>query len=198
MVIIIILIIAAIALGIFWFLKNNKKVPEQKTIPTVETPVKEKTYTEFPGVLPIEKIQNKKAIVQLVTKGFFEIELYPDVPKATSNFISLADDKFYEKKVFYKVTPGIRTDGGSKFVDGKEMVSYQFEDEANTRKPEKGSVFMVGNGALNTNGSRFSIMLGNSTENISQTIFGRVISGQDIVDKIQEGDMIESIIIKNL
>jgi cyclophilin family peptidyl-prolyl cis-trans isomerase len=196
----VIVILLLVAAGIFvaWkFFIQNKPVPSAPVLPeppVAKTPeVKEKNYSQFPGILPAEELANKKAIVQLVTKGYFEVELYPDTPMATSNFINLAKDKFYEKKVFYKVIPGVRTDGGSQFVDGKDGVIYQFDDELGTRPLEKGSVAMVNIGP-NTNGSRFFIVTGDGKGiDPKYTVFGKVISGQDLIPMIQEGDMIESI-----
>ncbi|HRZ34057.1 MAG TPA: peptidylprolyl isomerase [Candidatus Moranbacteria bacterium] len=198
-VILAIIIIVLIAGGLYWFLKiKDKKVEVPAPVPIAKTETKEKNYNIFPGVLPLEQLQNKKAKVQLVTKGFFEIEIYPDVPKTASNFITLSRDKFYEKKVFYKVIPGAKASGGSKFVDGAEGVNYQFEDEIGAKKLEKGSVAMENSGP-NTNGSRFFIVLGDSHQLENKyTIFGKIISGQDVVDRIQEGDMIESIVISSL
>lgn len=196
---IIIILIIVIILGVGFYFWNNKKTTKApEPMPSKQTEVKEKTYGTFPGILPVDQITNKKTRIQLVTKGYFEIELYSDTPKATSNFIQLAKDNFYNEKVFYKVTPGVKADGGSKFVDGKDGVSYQFEDELTSRTPQKGSVAMV-SGGPNTNGSRFFIVLGdnNQLEN-KYTIFGKVLSGQDVIDRIQEGDMIENIIIENL
>jgi peptidyl-prolyl cis-trans isomerase B (cyclophilin B) len=192
-----IIIILLVAGGFYWFLKMDDEKNEIP-VPVSKTETGKKGYDVFSGVLPIDQIQNKKARVQLVTKGFFEIELFPDAPKAVSNFISLSKDKFYNKKVFYKVTPGVKVEVGSEFVDGKEGVNYQFEDEIGMRSLEKGSVAMV-NGGPNTNGSRFFVVLGDDhkLEN-KYSIFGKIISGQDVVDRIQEGDMIESIIISSL
>lgn len=200
--IIVILVIVIIILtvgGFLWFMKSNSKKTEAPApAPIAKKEVKEKDFNTFPGVLPLDQIQNKKARVQLVTKGFFEVELYPDAPKAVSNFITLSKEKFYEKKVFYKVIPGVKAEGGSKFVDGEDGVNYQFEDEIGSRILEKGSVAMT-NGGPNTNGSRFFIVLGENhkLEN-KYTIFGKVINGQDIIDRIQEGDMIENIAISSL
>jgi len=161
-ILLVIIIIILITGGFFWFMKNNRKAEFSTSAPVFQPQIKEKKFNVFPGVLPLDQIQNKKARVQLVTKGFFEIELYPDAPKATSNFVTLSKEKFYEKKVFYKVVAGVKAEGGSKFVDGEEGVSYQFEDEIGSRKLEKGSVAMVSNGP-NTNGSRFFIVLGKIT-----------------------------------
>jgi cyclophilin family peptidyl-prolyl cis-trans isomerase len=155
-----------------------------------------KTYDKFPGVLPADQLQNKKAVIE-TNKGTIEFEIFPEAPKAASNFITLSKDGFYNGLTFHRVVPGVVIQGGDPAGNGTGGPGYQFEDEPVTRKYTKGIVAMA-NAGPNTNGSQFFIMLADNDLPPSYTIFGQVIKGQDVVDKIQVGDVMKKISIEDL
>jgi cyclophilin family peptidyl-prolyl cis-trans isomerase len=155
-----------------------------------------KTYDKFPGVLPADQLQNKKAVIE-TNKGTIEFEIFPEAPKAASNFITLSKDGFYNGLTFHRVVPGFVIQGGDPAGNGTGGPGYQFEDEPVTRKYTKGIVAMA-NAGPNTNGSQFFIMLADNDLPPSYTIFGQVIKGQDVVDKIQVGDVMKKISIEDL
>lgn len=163
-----------------------------------------KQYSKFPGVLPAEQLQNeetsspsKKAVIQ-TAKGKIEFEIFPDAPKAASNFIFLANDGFYNGLVFHRVVPGFVIQGGDPLGTGSGGPGYQFEDEPVNRKYDKGIVAMA-NAGPNTNGSQFFIMLeDNPTLPPNYTIFGKVISGQEVVNQIKVGDVMQKVSIEPL
>ncbi|OGE44958.1 hypothetical protein A3B39_02580 [Candidatus Daviesbacteria bacterium RIFCSPLOWO2_01_FULL_37_10] len=155
-----------------------------------------KQYPKFPGVLPLAEITNKKAVIQ-TAKGKIEFEIYPDASKAASNFVFLAKDGFYDGLTFHRVVPGFVIQGGDPSGNGTGGPGYKFEDEPVTKKYDKGIVAMANSG-LNTNGSQFFIMLeDNPTLPPNYTIFGRVLTGQEVVDKIQVGDIMNKVTIEN-
>ena len=156
-----------------------------------------KQYPKFPGVLSTQELTGKKAVI-VTTKGQIEFEIFPEASKAASNFIYLAKDKFYDGVTFHRVVPGFVIQGGDPYGNGTGGPGYKFEDEPVTKKYDKGIVAMANSGP-NTNGSQFFIMLeDNPTLPPNYTIFGKVITGQEVVDKIQVGDIMQKITIEPL
>lgn len=155
-----------------------------------------KSYSAFPGVYSSEELQNKKAVIE-TNKGTIEFELFPEAPKAASNFMHLSRDGFYDGLTFHRVEPNFVIQGGDPKGDGTGGPGYTFEDEPVTRKYTKGIVAMA-NAGPNTNGSQFFIMLADTPLPPAYTIFGNVIKGQDVVDKIQVGDVMKKVTIEDL
>lgn len=150
----------------------------------------------FPGVLPDDKIQNKK--VRLVTnKGTIVFELYPsDAPKAVSNFVYLTEAGYYNGLKFHRVVPGFVVQGGDPSGMGSGGPGYQFEDETVTKEYNQGIVAMA-NAGPDTNGSQFFIMLEDKDDlPKAYTIFGKVLEGIDVVKQIGEGDVMETVTIE--
>ena len=166
-----------------------------QTTPILGTQAKK--YLKFPGVFKPEELQNKAAVIQ-TDKGNIFFEIYTDSPKAASNFIFLAINKFYDGLTFHRVVPGFVIQGGDPLGSGTGGPGYQFEDEPVTKQYTKGTVAMA-NAGPNTNGSQFFIMLeDNPTLPPNYTIFGKVTLGQEVVNKIQVGDIMQKVSIESL
>jgi cyclophilin family peptidyl-prolyl cis-trans isomerase len=154
-------------------------------------------YEKFPGIYPEEQLKNKKVVID-TNKGVIEFELYPDSPKAASNFVFLTQQKFYDGLTFHRVEPGFVIQGGDPVGNGTGGPGYKFEDEPVSKKYNKGIVAMA-NAGPDTNGSQFFIMLDDHPElPPNYTIFGEVIKGQEVVDKIAKGDVMRKVTIEEL
>lgn len=154
-------------------------------------------YKQFPGSMVPDELKNKKAVIE-TNKGKIEFEVYPEATKAASNFIFLAKDGFYDGLTFHRVEPGFVIQGGDSVGNGTGGPGYQFEDEPVTKKYTKGIVAMANSGP-DTNGSQFFIMLDDHAELPPKyTIFGAVISGQNVVDNIKVGDVMKQVTIEPL
>jgi cyclophilin family peptidyl-prolyl cis-trans isomerase len=164
-----------------------------------ETPKKEESMTKynFPGILPDEKIKNKKAVIK-TSKGTVEFDLYADkAPKTVSNFVYLAELGYYNGLNFHRVVPGFVIQGGDPTGTGAGGPGYKFEDEAVVGDYKAGTVAMANSGP-DTNGSQFFICIDDQPGLPKlYSLFGQVTVGQDIVKKIAVGDKIESIVIAN-
>ncbi len=175
--------------------QQQGQVPVQQQNPAPAG--QKKQYSKFPGVLAAAQLENKKAVIQ-TPKGVIEFEIYPDAPKAASNFIFLASDHFYDGLTFHRVEPGFVIQGGDPLGNGTGNPGYKFEDEAVTGSYDKGVVAMA-NAGPNTNGSQFFIMIDDHPELPKKyTIFGKVIKGREVVDKIAVGDVMQSVSIQPL
>jgi len=122
--------------------------------------------------------------------GTFEAELYPEkAPKAVENFTGLAEKNYYKGVIFHRVIPGFMIQGGDPTGSGRGGQSIwgkSFEDEVNTGLVfDSPGVLAMANAGPNTNGSQFFITVAPTPWlNGHHTIFGKIISGMDVVNSI--------------
>jgi cyclophilin family peptidyl-prolyl cis-trans isomerase len=124
----------------------------------------------------------------MTSKGEIEIELFDaDAPKTVANFAKLADQGFYDGVIFHRVIPSFMIQGGDPTGTGMGGPGYQFEDEPNGHRVERGVLAMANSGP-NTNGSQFFIVTADACPWLDglHTVFGRVSSGMDVVDAIDQ------------
>jgi len=125
-----------------------------------------------------------------------------DAPKTVQNFIDLAEgkrewthpvtrkksnDRLYDGTIFHRVIPEFMIQGGDPAGTGMGGPGYQFEDETkgSSHRFEKAGKLAMANAGPNTNGSQFFITVApTSSLTGKHTIFGEVVEGQDVVDKI--------------
>jgi len=121
-------------------------------------------------------------------QGAIEVELFDDdAPKTVENFTKLARDGFYEGVIFHRVIPDFMIQGGDPTGTGTGGPGYTFEDEQNEHGVVRGALAMA-NAGPNTNGSQFFIVTAEACPWLDgkHTVFGKVASGMDVVDKISE------------
>lgn len=122
--------------------------------------------------------------------GDITFETYDaDAPKTAQNFITLAKKGFYDNLIFHRVIKGFMIQGGDPSGNGTGGPGYAFEDELNPatdsyKEGYKKGVVAMANAGSNTNGSQFFIMLQDTPLPHNYTIFGKVTSGQSVVDAI--------------
>jgi cyclophilin family peptidyl-prolyl cis-trans isomerase len=124
------------------------------------------------------------------SEGPIEIELYPnEAPKTVENFTKLAGEGYYDGLIFHRVIPDFMIQGGCPDGTGTGGPGYQFEDEFNEHKVERGALAMA-NAGPNTNGSQFFIVTTDAAPWLDgkHTVFGKVTSGQDVADAISAVD----------
>lgn len=133
-------------------------------------------------VLSKEEIEGKKVRIK-TSHGDIVFELSAQSPIASSNFISLVNKKFYDGIIFHRVISGFMIQGGDPQGAGTGGPGYSFPDEPVTSPYTRGTVAMA-NAGPNTNGSQFFIMHKDYQLSPNYTIFGKVISGIEVVDEI--------------
>jgi len=122
------------------------------------------------------------------SEGAIEVELYGGgAPKTVENFEKLARDRFYDGVIFHRVIPDFMIQGGDPTGTGTGGPGYEFEDEFNEHRVERGALAMA-NAGPNTNGSQFFIVTAEAAPWLDgkHTVFGRVTSGMDVVDRISQ------------
>jgi len=147
---------------------------------------------------PAMQIDPKKTyqVVMQTNKGDITLELYPQyAPKTVNNFVFLAQEGFYDGVKFHRVISNFVIQGGDPTGTGTGGPGYRFEDETrgNPLKHETGVISMA-NAGPNTNGSQFFITHSPQPHlDGKHTVFGKVVSGMEVVNAIQQGDQMTQV-----
>ncbi|MDO8536536.1 MAG: peptidylprolyl isomerase [Candidatus Omnitrophota bacterium] len=134
---------------------------------------------------------DENIVVLETNQGNIEIRLMPDLaPKACENFTKLVEKGYYNGLIFHRVIKGFMIQGGDPTgtgMGGQSVWGKPFADEFNTKaKFDSPGVLAMANAGPNTNGSQFFITTADTSWlNMHHTIFGKVVSGYDVVQKIE-------------
>ncbi|MCB0310302.1 MAG: peptidylprolyl isomerase [Bdellovibrionales bacterium] len=127
------------------------------------------------------------------SKGKIVLALTPDqTPLTVANFVNLIQRGFYDGLKFHRVIDDFMIQGGDPEGSGRGGPGYRFEDEFSPELKHTGpGILSMANAGPNTNGSQFFIThVKTEWLDGKHTVFGKVISGQDVVNKIEQGDSI--------
>lgn len=141
----------------------------------------------------------KKATIE-TNKGTIELELHDaQAPKTVANFEKLAGEGFYDGLSFHRVIPDFMIQTGCPLGTGTGGPGYQFEDEFDPELKHDGpGILSMANAGPNTNGSQFFIThVATPWLDGKHSVFGRVTSGQDVVDSIEQGDKMEKVTVSD-
>jgi cyclophilin family peptidyl-prolyl cis-trans isomerase len=141
-----------------------------------------KSYASQPPM----SIDPKKTYTATIetSAGTMKAELFPeDAPRTVNNFVFLARDGFYEGVIFHRVIPGFMIQGGDPTGTGSGGPGYKFSDEPVKRRYSRGTLAMA-NAGPNTNGSQFFVMHADYALPPNYTIFGKLLTGEEVVDTI--------------
>ena len=142
----------------------------------------------------LESVRRNPVVSVTTDKGTFTIRLLvEEAPFTCINFASLIKQKFFDGKVFHRVVPNFVIQGGDPRGDGWGGPGYSIRSEFGFEHYERGTVGVASSGK-DTEGCQWFVTHC-STPHLDgrYTIFGKVISGLDVVDLIQVGDTIEQI-----
>lgn len=142
-------------------------------------------------------------------KGEILVKLeFEKVPLTVGNFVALAEGvapntfrdpgtPFYDGLTFHRVIPNFMIQGGDPLANGMGGPGYQFEDEIDpSLRHDRPGVLSMANAGPGTNGSQFFIThVPTPWLDGKHSVFGKVVRGQTVVNKILQGDTIESISI---
>lgn len=134
---------------------------------------------------------DKNIVVLETNQGVIEIKLMPQVaPKACENFTKLVEKGYYNGLIFHRVIKDFMIQGGDPTgtgAGGESIWGQPFEDEVSADvKFEKPGILAMANSGPGTNGSQFFITTAKTPWlNMHHTIFGEVIFGYDVVQKIE-------------
>lgn len=131
-------------------------------------------------------------------RGLIRFQLFTDeVPRTTQNFIDLANKKFYDGIKFHRVIADFMIQTGDPTGTGRGGPGYKFNDEFHPSLRHDGpGVVSMANAGPNTNGSQFFIThVATPWLDGHHSVFGKVIEGQDVVNAIRQGDVMEEVFI---
>ncbi|HJN09658.1 MAG TPA: peptidylprolyl isomerase [Pirellulaceae bacterium] len=134
------------------------------------------------------------------SKGTIRLQLHDDkTPKTVANFEKLTTDGFYDGLKFHRVIPNFMVQAGCPQGTGTGGPGYQFDDEFHADLKHDGpGIVSMANAGPGTNGSQFFIThVETSWLDGKHSVFGRVLEGQDIVDAIEQGDVMEKVTISD-
>ena len=132
----------------------------------------------------------KQIFVDIKThEGDMKLELYfKQAPNTVANFTHLVDSGFYKGLPFHRIIEGFMAQGGDPNGDGTGGPAWKIDDEHNDLKHEAGTLSMA-NAGPNTAGSQFFIChMPQPHLDGRHTIFGKLISGFDVLTRIERGD----------
>lgn len=167
--------------------------------PASTSPVTSTGSTTSTNSTPNTPTMNPIATIE-TSMGTIKIELFQDkVPKTVGNFVKLAKDKFYDGVLFHRVIPNFMAQTGDPnskdsdpYNDGRGDPGYKFADEFVPGLTNDRGTLAMANSGPNTNGSQFFInVVDNDHLNNRHTVFGKVTSGLEVVDKITQAPTIK-------
>jgi len=191
--------LAILAIALFLYVFSGDGIPQSKPRATQDTPAvaqKSEQANPTPSMNTPTKTASQYTEATIHTNmGDIVVKLYgADSPKTVDNFAKLASDGFYNGTRFHRVIKNFMIQAGDPNSKDETKVDswgmgdpgYKFEDEFNSHKLVRGSLAMANSGP-NTNGSQFFIVTTSATPWLDgkHTNFGEVISGMDVVDKIE-------------
>ena len=140
-------------------------------------------------------IKKPAAVITMEKGGEFRIDFYQeDAPKTVENFVTLAKKGFYDGLTFHRVQPGVLVHGGDPKGDGSGGPGYSIKAEFNKQRHVRGAVAMARALDPDSAGSQFYIVLAEAPElDGKYSVFGKVTSGMEVVDKIAVGDKMKTV-----
>lgn len=156
------------------------------------------------GVKPSMNKESKMFANFETSEGNFKVRLFPSkAPKTVENFVGLAEGTkewtdpksgekvkkpLYKDVIFHRVIPDFMIQGGDPLGNGTGGPGYQFEDEFHPElKHDKPGILSMANAGPGTNGSQFFVTVAATPWlDGKHTIFGEVVEGYEVVEKISE------------
>lgn len=145
----------------------------------------------------LARIGRKVSAVVTTTRGSFTMELLPsDAPLTVDNFVQLAQRNYYRGITIHRVVPNFVIQDGDPRGDGNGGPGYQIRCEINQVPYDRATLGMALSGK-DTGGSQWFVTHAPQPHlDGGYTVFGRVIAGMEVVDKIERGDLVKSITIR--
>ncbi len=196
-IIISLVIVLALCAGGYYFFRDNTEKSKDVILGTNDTyatntatVMEDGTLSEANPIINVKEDKKTHMITIDTNYGKIVIETYDaDAPNTVKNFVTLAEKGFYNGLTFHRVIKGFMIQGGDPNGTGTGGPGYQFADELNPNTASykagyKKGVVAMANAGPNTNGSQFFIMTADYPLPNLYTIFGKVVSGQEVVDTI--------------
>lgn len=161
---------------------------------------------QIPSGVTLEKPTNPVVMIS-TDKGDMILELFPDIaPKHVDSMLNLIKKGFYDGLSFHRVVSNFVIQGGcpntregASGMPGTGGPGYNIDAEFNSRKHLKGTLSMARSGHPDSAGSQFYVCLEVIPHLDNQyTVFGQLVKGHDIPEKIKQGDKMKLTILQDL
>jgi peptidylprolyl isomerase len=180
------LLIAALILSAGCTQQSEKTVKIESNAGTLPLTVSDTSAVQVPmtTMMPLSTDSWKQARLE-TSMGNITIALDPTMPVTAGNFETLVKKGFYNGVIFHRVINGFMIQGGDPTGTGSGGPGYVIKDEfALNNRNDRGTVAMA-NAGPNTGGSQFFInLVNNNYLDTKHPVFGKVVAGMDVVDKI--------------
>ena len=162
--------------------------------------VEAKTKRFAPDPLPARDfllgLQGAGATIKMREAGSFTIELLPEAaPLTAAQFVKLAESGYYGGLTFHRIVPNFVIQGGSPGANEYVGTPGYIRDEVSTVSHERGTLGISTRGRDTGDSQIFVNLVDNYRLDHNYTVFARVVAGMENVDAIQEGDVIEEIVV---
>ena len=170
--------------------------------PATGNPVEPRTTRYVPNALfsalTLRSFEGSKALITMKGLGAFTVQLFAEeAPATVATFALLAGAGAYDGLTFHRVVPNFVLQGGSPGADEYDPLTPMFmRDEVGFLSHERGTLGISTRGRDTGDGQIFINLVDNWRLDHTYTVFARVTEGMEIVDRILEGDVIESIVIR--
>lgn len=152
----------------------------------------------FPSARTLEALRGATALVRIRGVGELPLSLLVDeAPATAATFAQLADAHAYDGLTFHRIVPNFVLQGGSPGADEYDALTDQFmRDEVGATSNERGTFGVSTRGRDTGDGQIYVNLVDNGRLDHTYTVFARLTGGLDVMDRILEGDVIESITIR--
>ncbi len=149
----------------------------------------------LPSEAALRSLDGATAVMVMKGLGSLTLELLPrEAPATVATFVGLAEKGAYDGLTFHRVVPNFVLQGGSPGADEYDALTPQFmRDEPGFTSHRRGTLGISTRGHDTGDGQIFINLIDNWRLDHTYTVFARVTSGMDVVDRILEGDVIESV-----
>lgn len=189
------LVMVGLVLGAFWYKglwSNQPGGEESKIISNTGIDNSAQQNKKYSSPPPMSIDPDKQYTATVATNlGAFKINLLAkDAPATVNNFIFLAREGFYNNITFHRIIKDFMIQTGDPSGNGTGGPGYKFADELPNKLAYGPGIVAMANSGPNTNGSQFFICNGERSKNLNNTpnytIFGQVIEGMDVIQKISD------------
>ena len=143
--------------------------------------------TASPVPSTVATLSSQDYVLLETTMGNITIALDPDMPITSGNFEKLVKSEYYNGIIFHRVIPGFMIQGGDPTGTGMGGPGYTIPDEFTSHNHNARGTVAMANAGPNTGGSQFFInLVNNNFLDTKHPVFGKVVEGMDIVDRISK------------
>jgi len=175
--------------------KQAATILSQKTGQTVEPMTTALANVPLPSQAVLNGLIGATATITMKGLGVITLELMTDeAPVTAAKFAELADAKKFDGLTFHRIVPNFVIQGGSPGADEYDGITQQFmKEEVGIPSHLRGTFGISTRGHDTGDGQIFINLIDNYRLDHQYTVFARIISGLDIIDQVQEGDVMQSV-----